>query len=84
MTQTFITIPMEEWKRVVDILQKVEERLKPDEKWICTEEACKILGITKATWLRYRKKFKIACSQVGRNVMVRKSDVEQLLNKRTL
>lgn len=83
MTQTFVSIPQEEWNRVVSILERVEEKLNPD-TWISTEEACRILGVTPNTWLNYRKKFNIKCSQVGRKVLVLRSEVEKLLNRRTL
>lgn len=84
MTQTFVSIPLEDWQRMVSILERVEERLKPEDKWIGTKEACDMLGITPNTWINYRKKFKEKCSQVGRNVLVLKSDVERLLRKREL
>lgn len=83
MTQTFVTIPQEEWLRVVAILEKVEERLKPEDKWITTKEACSMLGIkSPLTWLNYRKKYKIKTSQVGRNVLTLKSDIEKVLQQR--
>lgn len=84
MTQTFVSIPLEDWQRMVSILEKLEERLKPEDKWIGTKEACDMLGITPNTWINYRKKFKVKCSQVGHNVLVLKSDVERLLRKREL
>ncbi len=84
MTQTFVSIPLEDWQRMVSILERVEERLKPEDKWIGTKEACDMLGITPNTWISYRKKFNVKCSQVGRNVLVLKSDVERLLRKREL
>lgn len=84
MTQTFVSIPLEDWQRMVSILEKLEERLKPEDKWIGTKEACDMLGITPNTWINYRKKFKVKCLQVGRNVLVLKSDVERLLRKREL
>lgn len=84
MTQTFVSIPQEEWQRMLSILERVEERLKPEDKWIGTKEACKMLGITPNTWISYRKRFNVKCSQVGRNVLVLKSDVEHLLKEREL
>ena len=83
MTQTFVSIPQEEWQKIVSILERVEERLSPDE-WIDTNEVCQLLGITPNTWINYRKKFKINCSQVGRKVLVLRSEVEKLLKRRAL
>ena len=83
MTQTFITIPQEEWSRVVSILEKVEARLQPEDKWITTKEACNMLGIkSPITWASYRKKYHIKTSQVGRNVLTLKSDIERVLQQR--
>lgn len=80
MTQTFITIPQEEWSRIVSILEKVEERLKPEDKWMTTKEACRMLGIkSPLTWISYRKKYNIKTSQVGRNVLTKKSEIERVL-----
>ena len=84
MTHTFVSIPLEDWQRVVSILERVEERLKPQDEWIGTKEACKMLGITPNTWVSYRKKFNIQCSQVGRNVLVMRSQIEKLLKQREL
>lgn len=58
MTQTFVSIPIEEWQRVVDILERLDKKLMPHElrdEWIGTDEACEILHVTKNTWLAYRK-----------------------------
>lgn len=43
-----------------------------------------MLGITPNTWVSYRKKFNIQCSQVGRNVLVMRSQIENLLKQREL
>lgn len=80
MTQTFITIPQEEWQRIVTILEKVEAKMQPEDKLISTKEACEMLGIKSlATWASYRKKYKIKTSQVGRNVLTKKSEIERVL-----
>lgn len=84
MTQTFITIPQEEWTRIVGILNAVEERLKPQDKWLDTQEACEMLGVSVTTWASYRKKYKLCTSQVGRKVLVKKSEIEKLLKEREL
>lgn len=84
MTQTFITIPQEEWTRIVNILNQVEERLKPQDMWLDTHQACEMLGVSHSTWQNYRKKFDINVSQIGRKIMVKKSEVERLLNDRKL
>ena len=84
MTQTFVTIPQEEWTRIVNILHNVEERLKPQNEWLDTKNACAMLGVSLSTWATYRKKFKVNTSQVGRKVLVRKSEVELLINSRRM
>lgn len=80
MTLTFITIPQEEWQRIVTILEKVEAKMQPEDKLISTKEACEMLGIKSlATWASYRKKYNIKTSQVGRNVLTKKSEIERVL-----
>lgn len=58
MNQTFVSIPIEEWQRVVSILERIEDKITPNtqDEWIGTDEACEMLHVTKNTWLAYRKK----------------------------
>lgn len=84
MTQTFITIPIDEWNRTIAILERVEKLLEPKDEWIGTKEACKMLGISPNTLMRYRKKFNIKCSQVGRNILMLRSSIEKVLKERSL
>ena len=80
----FVMVPQKEWERLITALEKVEARLQPEDRWIGTKEACKMLNISINTWLNYRKRFKLRTSQVGRNVLVLKSDIEKLLKTRTI
>lgn len=80
----FVMVPQKEWERIITALEKVEARLQPEDRWIGTKEACKMLNISINTWLNYRKRFKLRTSQVGRNVLVLKSDIEKLLKTRTI
>lgn len=80
----FVMVPQKDWERIIAALEKVEARLEPEDRWIGTKEACEILNISTNTWLSYRKRFKIKTSQVGRNVLVLKSDIQKLLKSRTL
>lgn len=80
----FVMVPQKDWERIITALEKVEARLEPEDRWIGTKEACKMLNISINTWLNYRKRFKIKTSQVGRNVLVLKSDIDKLLKMRTL
>lgn len=84
MTQTFVTIPLEDWQRLLSTLEKVEERLKPKDEWLGIKEACSLLGVNSTTFRTYRAKFNIPTSQVGRRVMVLRSEIEKLIKQRTL
>ncbi len=88
---TYIAMPQEVWqsflderKRILETLERVEKKLSGNEEWIGTEEACRMLGITPRTWQNYRKKYNIRVSQVGRITRVLRSEVESLLKKKTL
>lgn len=84
MNQTFVSIPIEEWQRVVSILERIEDKITPNtqDEWIGTDEACDMLHVTKNTWLAYRKKYNIKTTQMGRKVLVLKSEVNKILKDR--
>lgn len=87
MTQTFVSIPIDEWQKVVEILERLDKKLMPHElrdEWIGTDEACEILHVTKNTWLAYRKKYNIKTTQMGRKVLVLKSEINKILKDRIL
>lgn len=84
MNQTFVSIPVEEWQRMVDILENIEQKLTPQtqDEWIGTDEACEMLHITPNTWRSYRTRYNIKTTQMGRKVLVLKSEINKILKDR--
>lgn len=82
----FVTIPADDYallmntlRRAVDIIGRSEQK----DEWLTTEQACQMLNVSPNTWARYRKKFHLNTSQIGRAVLVRRSEVEKLLKTRS-
>ena len=82
--QTFVTVPLEQWNKMLSLLERVEERLKPKDEWVNTKQACKILGVTPNTLKSYRDKFHIQCHQVGRNILMLRSSLYNVIKERSL
>ena len=82
MAATYVTVPVDEWERMLDLLERLEKRLEPEDKWLTTEEACDMLGIKRTAWRVWRRRFGIECAQVGRRVLVRRSELEKLMKRR--
>ncbi len=80
----FVLVPATEWQRILNVLAKVEARLQPQDEWIDTTEACNILGITPHTFAIWRKKYNIQYSQAGRKVLVKRSEIERLLKRKSV
>jgi hypothetical protein len=80
----FVLVPATEWERIINVLTTVEARLKPKDEWIDTAEACSILGITPHTFTLWRKKYNIQYSQAGRKVLVKRSEIERLLKRKSV
>lgn len=80
----FVLVPATEWQRILNVLTKVEARLQPQDEWIDTTEACSILGITPHTFAIWRKKYNIQYSQAGRKVLVKRSEIERLLKRKSV
>ena len=83
---TYVTLPLEQWQRVATALDRPEELLSPgyEDEFITMQNACDILGVSKNTFREYRKKFNIPVSQVGRNILVRKSEINKIIEQRHL
>lgn len=84
MAATYVAVPVDEWERMLNLLERLEKRLEPEDKWLTTEEACDMLGIKRTAWRVWRRRFGIECAQVGRRVLVRRSELEKLMKRRNL
>lgn len=63
---------------IEDLKAEVVQRLDTESasKWLESEDARKLLGVSPRTWQNLRDKRKLGFSQIGRKVYVRKSDLE--------
>lgn len=77
---TYVAVPEREWMHIKDILSRLEHLLAPKEEYLTTEQACSMLGITANTFARYRKRYHIKTSQVGRNILTPRSEIDKLIN----
>ncbi len=76
-------------QEVIDQILRIEEKVdiiyatlstrEQSDVILTGEEARKMLNVCPATWQKMRDNRKIAFSQVGRKIYVRKSDVEEYL-----
>ena len=84
-TQTMILIPKEDWdnlNRKVDTLMAMVKKRNYDElmeEWIDSEDARKILAVSRKTWQTYRDNRIIPFSQFGRKIYVKRGDLEKYM-----
>lgn len=83
---TYVAIPKEEWQQIITTLRRLEERMlaRKEDEWITMRKACEILGVTTASFRNYRKNNKIKVSQVGRNILVSRSELNKLIKSKSL
>lgn len=81
MTQTFVTIPVEEWNTMIALMGELKSLLneRKPKVWLTKKETCKALNISSTTFARYRGKGLLRTSQIGKKLYVLHSDVEQLI-----
>lgn len=85
--KVFVLIPESEWQEInrkLDEIKSLIANRNADElnsEWIESSEARKMLGISKATWQLYRDQRRIAFSQLGRKIFVKRSDLESFMKE---
>lgn len=83
----FVVIPREAWQRMQDTLTEISEaisNIKHPDSWLNTEEACNLLKISSPiTLARYREKYHIKTSRMGRNVLYSSNDIKRILIKKS-
>ena len=83
--QTFVMLPKKELDAITRGLDEVKELIKGKAKaeaagrWIESEEARKILGVSQKTWQTYRDSRAIPFSQFGRKIYVKQADLDAFL-----
>lgn len=76
-------IPEAEWQQVLSFMADIKALLSErKEDWLTTEEACDMLSCSKRAWARYRKNYNIRISQVGRRILVARSEIERIIQDR--
>ena len=86
-------VPQEEIEALKDGLNEVKELLhtmygslgeKHSDQWLTDDEVAKLFKITKRTLFQWRRQGLIKVSKVGRQVLIRKAEVDALLERNTL
>lgn len=77
----FVMVPTQEWERIINALQRVESILNrpKDDNWITAKEACAMLGCKERALLVKRRAYRLKVLEVGRNKLIRRSDVERII-----
>ncbi len=83
--QAFVLLPKSELDAIASSLAELKELVKEKARqealgrWIESEEARKILGVSQKTWQTYRDTRVLPFSQFGRKIYVKQADLEAFL-----
>lgn len=83
--KTLVIMPKSALDAITASLDEVKDLIKgkakaeADGKWIESEEARKMLGVSAKTWQTYRDTRAIPFSQFGRKIYVKRGDIEAFL-----
>ena len=64
--------------------QLLYDRLENSDTYLTSEEAAKLLKISRRTLYQWRKAGALRYSQIGRKVFFKNEDVQKLINRNTL
>lgn len=84
-TMAMVVVPQKVWQEVKEDLQEVKELLtaksteEARNEWIESVEARKMLGVSPKTWQTYRDRRIIPFAQIGRKILVKRSDLEAFM-----
>lgn len=76
--QTFLNDIQSDIRELKEAI-KTKEKEEINRKWLDSEEARKMLGISPKTWQTYRNERIIPFSQIGRKIYVKFADIESYL-----
>lgn len=85
--QTLVLLPESEWQKLNNKLDAISSMIanrnaeECNSEWIESEEARKILGISKTTWQLYRDQRLIPFSQFGRKIYVKRADLNAYMQQ---
>ena len=83
--QAFVLLPKSELDEITSSLDELKELVKGKAqqealgRWIESEEARKILGVSPKTWQTYRDTRALPFSQFGRKIYVKQADLDAFL-----
>lgn len=84
----FIILTDEQYEQINQKLLSINEFLKnitthdqQQTEWLTSEEARKLLKVSRKTWQTYRDERRISFSQFGRKIYVRRSDLDIFMEK---
>ena len=87
---TFVMLPKETLDAITSSLNEVKDLIKgkaqaeAKARWVESEEARKMLGVSPKTWQTYRDNRALPFSQFGRKIYVKQADLEAFLESHTI
>lgn len=84
-----VMVPSADWQKMQDEIGKISEYICNKEKesqseWLTSEQTREILGVSKRTWQTYRNRRLIPFSQIGKTILVKKSDLEKFISNHNI
>ena len=85
--QTLVLLPESEWQKLSQKLDEISSLVvnrnagELNSEWVESTVARKMLGVSKSTWQTYRDQRKIAFSQFGRKIYVKRADLESFMQQ---
>lgn len=86
----FYFLPKDKWEEIKKEIQDLKDILKSkireeiDSEYLACEQVQDMLHITRQTWQRWRNRGRIPFIQIGRVVLVKRSDLDAFLNQHKL
>lgn len=86
-TMAMIVLPQSVWEGVKADIQDMKKLLttksteEAGDEWVESIEARKKLGVSPKTWQTYRDRRIIPFAQIGRKILVKKSDLEAFMQE---
>lgn len=86
-TMAMVVLPQSVWEDMKSDIQDMKELLikrnkeEAGNEWIESIEARKMLGVSPKTWQTYRDRRIIPFAQIGRKILVKKSDLEAFMQE---
>ena len=77
-TMAMVVLPQSVWEGVKADKKSTEES---GNEWMESVEARKMLGVSPKTWQTYRDRRIIPFAQIGRKILVKKSDLEAFMQE---